>query len=450
MKRLFIIIFILTSLIIGFLFVFNFYFVENIFNNSTGIINNETKLVNHNEVGNVNIEKSNNRELISCYDAINSLLEKDGFTYLEGTKWSRGDNNFFIFDLVTREFHVAEYSATADMPEDWYEEFYNTYISYVYSYDTQNLVMSQNIIYGNIYNLKEDDYTFFPEELKNTDIFYHEIPIWMNYYVDQFENYGCSIKGKFNEDILNAFKTRTSKVITGDIISVFDLKSEDNIIRYFNDVHVSGDVKDNPRYKELEDVDDFYELKKEEGTDFDVWVSILNSDNNKVFETDSRELQASVIEEFIKDVAYKFIPEKNDKNFNQTIAIYFVDVDNTNGNFKYIYKKPVRGVPESDDPNVISFDFRELNMPYQGTIIGTRRDHTSLYSYVPYSDHSISNVLGEFIKAIVFVDSTIEFSDNFIRNYTRPFAYGWQKQMGLTKLFDEKYGFIDHSIKYIN
>ena len=94
--------------------------------------------------------------------------------------------------------------------------------------------------------------------------------------------------------------------------------------------------------------------------------------------------------------------------------------------------------------------FRSFGIPFQGTVVGAIKDQTTGYAYIPFSVHSLGTALDAYIQMINFINPKVSFSDDFIRNYTRPFAYEWQKQMGLTELFDEKYGFVDQSIKYVN
>ncbi len=381
--------------------------------------------------------KVNNGKKLSCYDFINTLLEKDGFTHLEGTKWSRGENNFFIFDLEKEEFQIADAYHTDVLPSEWYKNEYEKYVSFIYRNETRVLDF-MSFDGASVYVAFSMD----NKELNDTENGFYDFPIWMDYYLTQFETYGCS----YNPE----FKTQLSTATVEDVISVFDVKSTDGVIRYFNDVHVEGDVKDHPRYIEVQSFEEFHKVKDEYGFEIMYMFNIISSNKGKVFETESDHLQASIIEEFVKDVVYPNIPERNDAKQVETLGIYFIDIDNPNGNFKSLYKAPTKGVPFYYEPELVGKDLRKLSTPYEGTVIGANKNTSTTYDYTPFSVSDIQNVLDDYIRRINAVNASVSFSDDFIRNYTRPFAYEWQKQMGLTELFNKKYGFIDHSIVYLN
>lgn len=414
-------------------------------NNQPGTIKNDPVLTNDNGSGVVDNEKPDNGKKLSCYDAINTLLEKDGFTYLEGTKWGRGEKNFFIVDLESKEFQLGDFFLLETLPEYWYKENFDRYISVVYKHKTVSIDVR---VYDGTksYVASTND----KEGITQPESYYRDFPIWMDYYVNQFENYGCSIADEFNVSKLEEYKTKTSKTTERGVISVFDLKSTDGIIRNYNDVHQEGSVKDNPRYKELNSFEDFLALKSETGFEVFFLINIINHDTNKIYEHGTGNIQATVIEEFIKDVAYKFTPERNDAKMVETIGIYFIDVDNPNGNFKSLYQEPVKNAYYSSNPNETYTDLRELSIPFQGTIVHANKDDTTGYAYTPLSVHSVEHVFNEYIKSINLINPSVTFSEDFVWNYTRPFAYHWQKIMGLTKLFDAKYGQVNHSIEYMN
>ena len=386
-----------------------------------------------------------NKKVLSCYEAINNLLEKDGFEYIDGTRWGRGEKNFFSFDVVEKKFHVGAYEFLNVMEDNWFDTEYNKFIGYTYSYDDKTLIHQQSIINGNIYNLKEDDYTMYPEELNNTENFYYEIPLWMEYYVDQFDKMGYS-----NVQNLDSLKSTTSNYRESNLVSVFDVKSNDGTIKYFGDVHQPGKVQDHPRYIELDSFEEFLALKSEESYEQFFSINIINQDKTKVFESDSDLLQASDIEEFVKDVVFQFTPARNDKKAVETVGVYFINVDNPNGEFKRLYKEPFGGSPYNSDITDDWSDIRELSIPYEGTIVEANKDDTEGYRYYQLSITELEHCLRESLKNVVFFNPNAKFTDDFIRNYTRPFAYDWQMRMGLTELFDEKYGLIDHVIQYVN
>lgn len=410
----------------------------------TGI--NNDKLLDENASNDNETIQVENNKVLSCYDAINSLLEKDGFKYVSGTRWGRGEKNFFSFDLASREFRVAEYSALETVPDDWYENEYEKYVAYNYSYETKTLIHQQSIIHGNIYNQKEDDYTMYPDELNNTEILYYEIPGWMDYYISEFEKMGCSTTND-----LDVLKNTASNYRGSNIISVFDVKSTDGVVRYYNDVHVEGNVKDHPRYREIQSFDEYLELKKAWGFESIYMLNIINTDTTKVFEKDSTPLQSNLLlGEFVKDVVYQFTPERNDERQVETIGVYFLDIDNPNGNFKSLYKAPTAGKYFEYPPDKFGKNLREFEMPFEATVVGFEKEDDVNYKFFPFSVFSVERVLEMYIADIKLFNEDVTFSEDFIRNYTRPYAYDWQKRMGLTKLFDEKYGLIDHDIQYVN
>lgn len=386
--------------------------------------------------------KVNNGKKLSCYDFVDTLLTKDGFKHLEGAKWSRGEKDFFILDLEKQEIQMADPYRLETLPEIWYKTEYEKYINTTYRHAIQS-VDAFGYDGTNSYVI----FTNETESITQADSAFREFPLWVDYYVSQFENYGCSVQEDFN---IEALKTQKSTATAEDVVSVFDVKSTDGVIRYFNDVHVEGDVKDHPRYRELQSFDEFYDLKGESGFEQFFLISIINQNADKTYERGIGQVQASVIEEFVKDVAYQFTPERNDAKGVETLGIYFIDVDNPNGNFKSLYKKPILGSGYSSIIGESISYLREFGIPFQGTVVGAIKDQTTGYAYIPFSVHSLGTALDAYIQMINFINPKVSFSDDFIRNYTRPFAYEWQKQMGLTELFDEKYGFVDQSIKYVN
>lgn len=53
-----------------------------------------------------------------------------------------------------------------------------------------------------------------------------------------------------------------------------------------------------------------------------------------------------------------------------------------------------------------------------------------------------------YLQIIKEVNPELEYSEDFVTNYTRPFNSIWQNLMGLAEYFDAKYGFIAYDIKY--
>ena len=136
--------------------------------------------------------KVNNDKKLSCYDFIDTLLTKDGFTHLEGAKWSRGENNFFIFDLEKKEFQIADPYHTDVLPVEWYKNEHEKYINFTYRNDKRILdFMGFDGTSGYIH------YTLAENQLNGVDSGFREFPIWMDYYLTQFETYGCSYNSEY-------------------------------------------------------------------------------------------------------------------------------------------------------------------------------------------------------------------------------------------------------------
>lgn len=390
------------------------------------------------------------KEKISAYDFVNNTLEADGFKYLGGTKWGRGISNTFIIDLGKQEFQIADYDRMNVIPENWYESEFDKYISLVYHYE-ENKAIIMDFLDGGGSNVPESVYTLDASELSDVDGGYYELPIWMSFYTNQFKKYGCDITD-LTEAKLSSYKTVFSKATESDVLSVFDLKSDDGVLRYYADVHVDGDIKDSSRYIEIQSMEELLALKSKTGFQVTYKINIINSDKTKAFSSDWSSLDALVVEEFVKDVVFPNTlseADANEKKMN-TIGVYFVDIDNPNGNFKSLYKTPVKKVIFDNTYAGFGDDLRTFNMPFETAVFGFEKDPTTNYAFIPYDVYFLTRVLDNYIDYIKVVNPTVKFSDGFTRSYSRPFAYDWQAQMGLTALFDAKYGMVNHSITYIN
>lgn len=384
-------------------------------------------------------------EKLSCYDAIDKMLVADGFHYLEGTKWGRGVNNLFVVDFSVMEFQIADFVNTQVVPENWYATQYDKYIDVLYSYNDGKVIVMDALRGG----VAEDVYTLTEEEV-DAKSDYYALKGWMQHYVSNSTKFGCPVEG-LTEAKLNEYKVKPSKSTAKDIVSVFDVKSTDGLLRTFADVHVKGDVKQSPRYHEIQSMEELMKLKEESGFEGYYLVNILNSDPKKVYDAGDC-IQANAISEFVKDVVFPNTLSRAEADAQKvnTIGIYFIDVDNPNGNFKSMYVKPVKGVGFNYTGAVFGKDLRDFRMPYAGTVIGVEKNPATGYAFQPFNIHEIAYALQFYISYTEDCNPNVLFAEDFIYNYTRPFDYDWQRRFGLTDLFDQKYGFVDHSIQYVN
>ncbi|MHC1734519.1 MAG: hypothetical protein AB9921_02470 [Erysipelotrichaceae bacterium] len=382
---------------------------------------------------------------LSCYDAIDKMLVADGFHYLEGTKWGRGMNNLFIVDFATMEFQMADVINTHVVPENWYATEYDRYVNVVYKYNTNKITSMAQIHAG-----ASEEQASFDQGTLTTNNAYYLIKGWMDHYVEQSSKFGCPVEG-LTEAKLNEYKVKPSKATAKDIVSVFDVKSPDGVLRTFADVHIKGDVKQSPRYHEIQSMEELMKLKEESGFEGYYLVNILNSDPKKVYDAGDC-IQANAIREFVKDVVFPNTLSRAEADAQKvnTIGIYFIDVDNPNGNFKSMYVKPVKGVGFNYTGAEFGKDLRNFRMPYAGTVIGVEKNPATGYAFQPFNIHEIAYALQFYISYTEDCNPNVHFAEDFVYNYTRPFDEDWQFRFGLTELFDQKYGFINHDIQYVN
>jgi len=388
---------------------------------------------------------------LSCFDYIDKQLAVDGFTFLGGTKWGRGEKNLFIVDLAKQEFEMANPALLNVLPDNWYSTEYDRYVYLVYKHSEGQVILMDLVKIGATAN--ESTYKVSAAEIAEPNNQYHEFPIWMNYYVSQFESHGCSISG-LTEVKLGEYKTKMSKATDNDVVSVFDVKSTDGTISTFADVHTTGKVEDNPRYKEIQSMEDFIALKNASGFEAYYMINVINSSNSKVYDADATGLQASVIKEFTKDVVYTqtLSTEVANETKKRTLGVYFINIDNPNGNFKSLYTAGVKGRGFNFVGPEIGKNIKDFSIPYAGTVLGMEKASDTGYSYSAFNVSDISVALEVYITFIKELNPDVKFSSDFIHNFTRPFDINFKARFGLTKLFDAKYGgsLVDHSIKYIN
>lgn len=387
-----------------------------------------------------------NNPKLTCFDYIDQLLMADGLKHLEGTKWGRGTNNIFIIDIEKQEFHyVGDFTDVkiSDLTADWYKKDFDTFVTHIYRHSTGE-VTAEVIMRVNP-SMDPKLYTTIKEELKDLDSLFYEFPFWMTHYVEQSAKFGCPL-GISEETLLDKYKTKISTAEAKDVLSSFDLKSTDGILRYFNDVHKVGTIEDDPRFREITNLDDYVKLQNTIGFDEGFYmINILYKDPAKLtFERDRSDLAARVIEEFVKDVVYPNTPRPEEQK--TTIGVYFIYADNPN--FKYMYNAP--GKTMLLDNSVGGRYMNKFHMPFEGTVLYANKGEEKPYFMYPLSVGNIQDVLEHYIFQIEHIYSGAQFSDDFIRNYTRPFSIRWQRALGLEEFMNEKYGFINRNVKYLH
>lgn len=420
--------------VVGILFGVNFY-------NGEAITYNEN-------LEDLDVEVVSNEPTLSCFDLIDKQLVADGFTYLTDAKWGRGENNFFLIDIVAQEFQIGNRFSTKNLQEDWYSVSFESDVGDVYIHADKQVWNYYSLMNGrdkvNTYEPNSAAAYFF-NALGNGE-YYHELPIWMDYYIEQTDKYGCSLTGLTTENLLNEYKTKQSTASASNVVSVFDRKSDDGVLRYFADVHVEGAIEDNPRYKELSSYEEYFEIDNISDYETKYFINVLYHDPSKnLLEPDSNNIQSSILKEFTKDVVFTQTTWINDKPGVETFGVYFIYIDNPNGNFRYMYTQPYKG----EDNRVYSlFDsFLNIKSPYEGTILHVNKWGVNGPTY-PFTLSELSDSLRWYLYYIKDINPGLKYSEDFISNYSRPFNYSWQKRLGLKELFDTKYGFINRDIRY--
>ena len=141
---------------------------------------------------------------------------------------------------------------------------------------------------------------------------------------------------------MNDYTTLESSATQSEVVSVFDRKSEDNVVRYFADVHIEGNIEDNPRYKELLNKEEYLKLDNAENYETVYFINVLYNDQAQyTFNLNHTGVQERVIKEFNKDVVFTKTTWIEDDPTNETIGTYFIYVDNPNGEFEHLFIPPV-------------------------------------------------------------------------------------------------------------
>lgn len=415
------------SLAIGFLFVINLF-------NGDAISNN----VEPNKTGN---EVVNNEPKLTCFEFIDQQFQADGYTYLEEGKWGRGNNNSFIVDVLLKEFQMAQWYAMNMVPTDWYKD-YESNVYWIYNHQDKKIYNGFYLYSGGKKTDEVAAILYDPSNVKGT---LYDLPIWMDYYINQTNKYGCSIEDLTVEKLTGEYKTLKSTATKSDVVSVFDRKSEDGVLRYFADVHIEGNIEDNPRYEELETKEEYYALDTAVNFEQYYLINVLyhNPENYLMF-PDLGGIESSVLKEFVKDVVYPNSSWKGDNPKADSIGIYFIYVDNPNGEFEFMYQKPV----DNNGSGYSLEKFDTIHTPFEGFVMLVNKMQGKDGRIYEEGPKNIYYGLEAYLLRLKDFNPKFEYSEDFITNYSRPFNKEWQKMMGLTQFFDEKYGFVNHEIKY--
>ena len=382
---------------------------------------------------------------LSCFDLIDKQLAADGFTYLQDAMWGRGINDSFVMDVVKQEFYTIDYLNPEMYPVEWYKSDFDKYVNWTYNFE-DNTIWSSG--YLNNGGTKDSPNAVVPFDPKNVEGYFYEFPHWMAYYNDVTTKYGCSLTDLTIEKLVGEYKTTKSTASETDIISVFDRKSEDGVIRYFADVHVEGDVEDNPRYKELQSKEEYYALDNAENFETVYFVNVLYKDSTtKPLMVDQMNVQSDIIKEFTKDVVFTNTTWIKDEPTNETLGVYFIYIDNPNGNFEYMSNVPKRTNGRVD----YSLNkFESIRTPFDGFVMLVNKPQVKLGQVYELEPQSKIGTLKFYLQIIKDTNPDFEYADDFLTNYTRPFNADWQKRMGLVEFFDAKYGFINKDIEYVS
>lgn len=385
-----------------------------------------------------------NEPKLTCYGFIDEMLKADGFEYLQDAKWGRGVNNSFIFDVEAQEFQMANELNANMIPSDWYVNDFNKYISQAYNYVDNKIWNTPAINAGYSKDAVGATVPFDPNDVTG---YYYEFPHWMAYYNEQAAQYGCSLTDLTTEKLLGEYKATKSTAGMSDVVSVFDRKSTDGVLRYFADVHQEGKVEDNPRYVELNSVEEYMALDNAENFETQYYVNILyHNPENYTFFPDLSGVQSSVIKEFTKDVVFEQTTWIKDEPTNPTLGIYFIYIDNPNGNFKSLYVTPSTETSGKINYSLSKFD--TMKTPFEGSILLVNKTQVDEGVVWELTATRLMETLKWYLRLMHDNSPRFEYSEDFVTNYTRPFNPDWQNRMGLTALFDAKYGFTNKNIEY--
>lgn len=409
----------------------------------------ENAIKSNDNLENVNSEVISNEPRLSCFDFIDKQLVADGFTYLQDAKWSRGPYNKFIVDLVSLEFIFIQdvdienginYGRNVS---DWHTEVGEWNDAFIYNHYDRKVWSSGLLTHGLSKLDSAAEVNYNPQDVTSN---FYEFYFWMDYYINQSSKYGCSIENLTIEKLMNDYTTLESSATQSEVVSVFDRKSEDNVVRYFADVHIEGNIEDNPRYKELLNKEEYLKLDNAENYETVYFINVLYNDPTQyTFYLNHTGVQERVIKEFTKDVVFTKTTWIEDDPTNETIGTYFIYVDNPNGEFEHLYIPPViNGARVDYSLN----NFNSIRTPFDGFVMLVNKSQVEEGQVYEIGPKNRYETLKFYLQIIKEVNQELEYSEDFVTNYTRPFNSIWQNQMGLTEHFDAKYGFINNDIKY--
>lgn len=432
----------IISLVVGFLFVTNYVNGESILN--IDIFNEIDNLLGNSSVNEEEVTASG----ITCFDFIDSQLSADGFTYLEDAKWGRGPYNNFIIDLEQLEFgmifdtDIMNGNTWGFNVSNWYNEI-NKYHAFIYNYLDRKVWSASLLLNG---YTKNDDVATVNYDAADVDGNFYEFEHWMEYYINQASKYGCSIENLTVDKLNGEYMTVRSSATKEDIVSVFDRMSTDGVTRYFADVHIEGNIEENPRYKELETKEDYLNLDNLENWETVYFVSVLYKDPTKnTFYDDTVGVQESVFKEFVKDVVFTQTTWIEDDRTNDTIGAYFIYIDNPSGDFQSFYK------PVSWNGSRLLYSmsrFNSIATPFDGFTMLVNKSQVKSGQVYELQPQTKTGTLKFYLQIINEVNPDFKYSDDFVTNYSRPFNRKWQRDMGLLELFDAKFGLTNKDIKY--
>ena len=394
---------------------------------------------------------------LTCFDFIDLSFQQDGFTYLGGSQWGRGRGvesgipwsiNFIIdLDDLTFAFNIDNHSIR---PVDWYLDYENN-TDWVYFHDIKQVKNLRSIESIGEFDFNVKDLNEFNDTLLaiENNVMFYSMKTWMDYYVDVFAHFDCPIEDFTQETRLN-YANQLSRATQMQVVSVFDRTSTDGIIRYFADVYEKGRVQDHLRYKEIKSFDELNMLDKSlETINKYIDTDIINLNNweqfyhiiltyhnyeGRTFSSDLSFIDGRVLEHFVKDVMYRFTVDGEQHPRTPTIGIYFINIDNPNQQFSYLY--------ESRNNDFSGYgNFMKTKTPYETTFLFMNVNQVNervSYARTPAFLYETLRWMIVDLEHDVF-ELEVEFADEFIMHYTRPFSLKWQQWMGLTDLFKEKF-----------
>ena len=410
-----------------------------------GVYNTNSDVASNTDTQNNTTDGGADKAFISCFDLLDKQLTADGFTHLEGSMWGRGEKNRFLYDVVAQEFHVPFMFANFDeLPADWYKNDFDRHVFLTYNFMDDETWSATYLKSGG-----SKDSPSATVEYDRTGIEGHmsfEFRPWMEYYNGVMDSYGCSLADLTVEELTGAYRTTLSSATEADIVSVFDRKSEDGVLRYFADAHVEGNIEDHPRYNELQTKEEYYALGPTIDFEEFYFINVMYRDpTTRPMLRDIRSMHSSIIKEFTKDVVFPNTTWIGDEPRRRTFGVYFIYVDNPSGEFEYMYTPPkvIDGAAQYSLE-----DFESIRTPFNGFImISNKSDMEAgvVYQIAPMEKRE---TLEFYLGLIKDYNPNFEYADEFLTNYSRPFDKDWQTFMGLGELFDEKFGFVNRDVEY--